>query len=288
MIKYLTAGTESAKYDETDWPADVNVVNVYLNADTVPPFVPVAVVEQWIRIACFEWSAIWEKNFAYKGVTQRTEIPNSVVFIYKNSAQMTSAEGNVYAGLCHYGVTEKDSSGKWILDSARIELNSDYVLPGIDALPIITHETGHSCGLHDHNTADVSVMRIRPNGQHHLTLHDVQMLDRWNPYPVVYSPDGTLTCYSVAMPSGFVEFVRLKPFVDAKFPLMKAWRISETVRWDGPRTNNVTIGDNTTFDGSPAQIVHMAHVTHMDGVMRVEFYLQHDTLYLKHAETASG
>ena len=89
------------------------------------------------------------------------------------------------------------------------------------------------------------------------------------------------------MPSGFVEFVRLEPFVDAKFPLMKAWRISETVRWDGPRTDNVTIGDNTTLGGEPAQIVNMKHVVHMDGVMEVEFFLQHGTLYLKHAETAT-
>ena len=162
-------------------------------------------------------------------------------------------------------MTEKDSSGKWILDSARIELNADYVLPGVDALPIVTHEMGHSCGLHSHNKADVSVMRIRPNGQHHLTLHDAQMLDRWNPYPVVYSPDGTLTCWAVAMPTGTVDFFRFAPFIDLRFPLMKAWRIIEGFSYKGPVTDNVTIGENTELGGEPAQIVRMKHVLHMDG-----------------------
>jgi len=47
------------------------------------------------------------------------------------------------------------------------------------------------------------------------------------------------------------------------------------------------VGENTVFDGRPAQIVTMAHVTHMDGVLLAEFFLQHDTLYLKHAEAAT-
>ncbi|ALO46611.1 hypothetical protein [Pseudohongiella spirulinae] len=278
MSPYI-AGKDNEQYDATDW--GIPTIPVYLNPKNLPPTTTVEQAEQMIKDACFSWSLRYSHDLRYAGLFYNTVSRDAIVINYNSSAQLLSWYGKEVNGLCRYH-PDGYIGDKRRLVSAEIYINSDNrPLPNRFARATIKHELGHACGIHGHNDQPGSVMYTSSMGNEKLTLHDCQMLDEWNPYPVELHRDYSMSCPAVDMQDGRVLWVECKHRGNM---LVHSWELASDIQWDGPRLDNVQLGDGKLFHGQPAHVVKMRQVRHPDMTVRAEMALVKNGLILEYAE----
>ena len=108
-------------------------------------------------------------------------------------------------------------------------------------------------------------------------------IDQWNPYPVELHRDYSMSCPAVDMQDGRVLWVEL-PHTNANV-LFHAWELGSDTQWDGPKLDNVTIGETRQWHSNPnAQNIHIKQVCHPDMTVRADLVLSREMLFLEYAE----
>lgn len=255
-MQTFIAGFDAGKFDLSDW--DINPIPVYFNPTGLPGTLTPGQVEQMIQQACASWSLRYSHDLVYMGRIANPTRYEAIVLTYSNSAHLATIVNAQVNGLCRYHVKHQNPDGKFILWGAEIHINYDNrPLANDFALGTIMHEFGHACGIHGHLDDVTCVMNTYGMGVYKLQLKDVQMLDRWNPYPVELNKDFSLSCPAVQMPDGHVKWVDLRY---TGHPMQHSWSLQSEIPWDGPRIDCVTVGDACEWQGYPGQRIKMAQV----------------------------
>jgi len=274
------AGAQADINDLSDW--DIDEIPVYFNASGLPSTATVEDIIVLIKESCRSWTLRWELNYVYAGLTQQAVVPGAVVINYADSTFLRGIMPGELAGLCRYHATRRVFN-KWILDGCEIYINStNRPLANDAAHGTILHELGHACGIHGHNNDAGSVMFPSSSGRYKLQLVDCQMLDRWNPHTVEMHKDRSLSVPAVTMPSGAVEWFELPFKPDNSLSL--SWGVGKATAWNGPFSDNVTIGDNVDRHGFSAQRIHMRAIQGSRFNGGATFLLLNNTLILEFAQ----
>ncbi|MAO41151.1 MAG: hypothetical protein CMK70_13420 [Pseudohongiella sp.] len=276
------AGKDAGKFDKSDW--DIEEIPVYLNAQNLPISTGIEQAEDMIRAACFSWSLRYSHTLKYVGITFSKQMSGGVVINYNTTEQLMQWYGKEVNGLCKYHMKHYHQTlGKWIMDSCEIYINADNrPLPNRFARATIKHELGHACGIHGHNDHWGSVMYTSSMGHDRLTLHDCQMLDEWDPYPVELHPDMGMSVPAVNMQDGRVVWFELN-YTGSQF--IHSWLLGKGQEWNGPKLDNVVLGEVKEFQTQPCQYVRMKKVKSLTLDVRADFLLApNGTLILEYAE----
>lgn len=279
MTTYI-AGFDAKDHDLSDW--DIDVIPVYFNPAGLPATTSIEQAETMIRQCCFSWSLRYSHKLEYMGHTTDSAQAGGITLNYADSSFLWTIVQVDVSGLCRYH-TKDYRDGKWILGAAELYLNVDNrPLPNDFTLATMMHEFGHACGIHGHLDKRGHVMYVSSAGHYKLTLADCQMLDRWNPYPAELHKDLSISVPAVDMQDGRVLWVDLDR--SPMNTLVQLWTLGTDTQWDGPKMDNVSIGDNTEYHGRPAQMIHIKHIEGVDMKVRADFILQGANMILEYAE----
>ena len=281
MSEFL-AGRDAGQYDKTDW--DISRVPVYLNAENLPRDVPQHEAERMVHESLLSWSR-YSTEFYYAGTTPDEYSAGAVTINYQRGAQLAEWYRDDVNGVCFTRTKGQNlqKGNKWV-EGCRIYINSDNrPIADHNALATITHELGHSCGIHGHNDKWGSVMYRSSMGNFRPTIHDLQMLDRFNPDFVQLHGDMSLSCPIVALGDGTKQFIHLLPA--SENPLKHSWKIGTHHIWDAPASDLIRQGEVTEFEGRPAVRIYLDDVRGIDINCRAQLLFTPDDgrLHLEYA-----
>lgn len=266
-VEEYIAGRDAHLYDKTDWMQ--SQVSVYINPANLPPTLPLEEVVRMLQESINCWSR-YSVKFRYKGTTNVEYIPGAIVINWQTEKQLASWYKSTVNGVC-FTRTNGDNNEKgnrWV-EGCRIYINLDNRwLPDNYTQATLSHELGHACGIHGHNSNYGSLMYRSSMGNTQPTLFDFQMLDDFNPnYTMLHDRNRYLTVPVVPIPdpgspTGYqIHYVRLRPVNG----LAAKWLIHDAVAWN-PAANEevqvdgVRLGDPMTRNGRHGQMIHLDDV----------------------------